>query len=130
MKHTVVSEAKCYRQFCWKNPNLERQFSAAPWMSLISLHWMSLPSGCWVGILEMCSHKRNSWAIWAFSTLPAICGEKEFLSYVNPRGRSRWLSAVCTAAPGASAPLSLRAQTYLRMCRGRVPHGWRRRKLG
>lgn len=89
--------------FVGKTKTLKGSSSAAPWMPLIS-HIGGL---ClwWVEILETCSQKRKSWAIWAFSTLPAICGEKEFLSYVNLRGRSRWLSAVCTAAPGASVLL-------------------------
>lgn len=102
-----------YVQFCWKNPNLERQFSSAPGMSLISPRWTSLRSGCWVEILETRSHKCKRWAIWAFSALPAICGEKEFLRYVNPRGRARWRCAVCTAAPGARALLSFMAQENL-----------------
>ena len=90
-----------------------------PQVSLITPGWTSLPWGCWGGNLEKHSCKCKSWAMWAFSTLPAICGEKEFLNYVNQRGRVGTLLCLYSCSP-APAPQSFMGWRYLRICWERV----------
>lgn len=83
----------------------------------------------WVENLEKHSCKCKSRAIWAFSTLPAICGEKECLNYVNQRGRVGALLCLYSCSP-APALLSFMAQRYPWICWGRVSGARRRWELG
>lgn len=96
-----------YMCFWWKSPSLES--SSSPLMSHIHTGLgFRLPG--WKN-LEKHSCKWKSWAIWAFSTLPAICGEKEFLNYVKQCGRvgavlclySCSLALLCSHGPEVSA---------------------------
>lgn len=85
MKNVTVSNAKCTCIFDGKTQALKAVL-CSPWMSLITPHWTCLRVA-WVENLQKHSCKCKSWAIWALSTLPALCGEKEFLNSVNQRGR-------------------------------------------
>lgn len=115
--------------FLWKNPSLESSFLqslgclSSPHIGLLCLRI------AWVENLEKHLCKCKSWAIWAFSPLPAICGEKECLNYVNQRGRVGTLLCLysCSRAP---ALLSFMAQKYPQLGWGRVSRGWRRWELG
>lgn len=91
------------RAFLVEKPKPWKQFFAclgclsSPHIGLLCLRV------AWVENSEKHSCKCKSWAIWALSALPAICGEKEFLNYVNQRGRVGATLCLYSCSLGSSA---------------------------
>ena len=118
-----ASNTRCSRVTCiytliipWFSLQRGDNDTGSPLTSLVEI---LCPGVTGVENLEKHSCKCKSWAMWAFSTLPAICGEKDFLNYVNQRGRvgTRLCLYSCSPAP---APQSFMAWRYLRICWERV----------
>jgi len=122
-RHGVEWKSQCRlhtaRAFWVEKPTPWTQFSAS--LRCLSSPQVGLlcPGVAGVENLEKHSCKCKSWAMWAFSTLPAICGEKEFLNYVNQRGRVGTLLCLYSCSP-APAPQSFMGWRYLRICWERV----------